>query len=136
MASSKILKAAQKSALLQREVLEELESLVKSIDRSEKMITELKAEMEEVKVKHQDRKTTRDDIAYLEDLLACAKKKLAWEKLLESLQKRTPAVLAKVSEVVNDPNNPPAEQTRANILQSLQNVQASMQRLEQAKVSA
>lgn len=135
MASSKILKAAQKSALLQRELLEELEALVKSIDRSEKMITELKAEMEEVKVKHQDRQTTRDDIAYLEDLLACAKKKLAWEKLLESLQKRTPAVLAKVSEVVNDPKNPPAEQTRANILQCLQNVQVSMQRLEQAKVS-
>ena len=135
MASSKILKAAQKSALLQRELLDELEALVKSIDRSEKMITELKTEMEEVKAKHQDRKTTRDDIAYLEDLLACAKKKLAWEKLLESLQKRTPAVLSKVSEVINDPNNPPADQTRANILQCLQNVQVSMQRLEQAKVS-
>jgi hypothetical protein len=126
---------AQKSALLQREVLEELESLVKSIDRSEKMITELKSEMEEVNAKHRERKTTRDDIAYLEDLLTCAKKKLAWEKLLESLQKRTPAVLQKVSQVINDPQNPPAEQIRAGILQSLQGVQAAMERLEQAKIS-
>ncbi|RYD62038.1 MAG: hypothetical protein EOP84_35005 [Verrucomicrobiaceae bacterium] len=126
---------AQKSALLQREVLEELDSLVKSIDRSEKMITELKAEMEEVNAKHQERKTTRDDIAYLEDLLACAKKKLAWEKLLESLQKRTPILLQKVSQVINDPQNPPADQVRGSILQSLQGVQAAMERLEQAKIS-
>ncbi|MHA3772182.1 hypothetical protein ACXR0O_11650 [Verrucomicrobiota bacterium sgz303538] len=133
--ASKAFKLAQKSALLQREVLSELEALVKSIDRGEKMITELKEEMEAVNAKHQDRKTTRDDIAYLEDLLTCAKKKLAWEKLMESLKKRTPEVMAKVSGVINDPKNPAGEETRANILQSLQKIQAAMERLDQAKVS-
>ena len=80
MSTLKALKQAQHNAVRQQAVLNELEALVKSIDRSEKMIRELKAEVAAVNVQHQSRATTRDDIAYLEDLLRCAKTKLVWEK--------------------------------------------------------
>jgi hypothetical protein len=131
---SKAYKLLQKSIAQQREILAELDTLVKSIDRGEKMIMELKAEVEEVNHKHQDRKTTRDDVAYLEDLLRCAKKKLAWEKHMEGLGKRTPAVLVKVSAAMNDTAYPPSDEIRAQLVQSLQTVEASMKRLELAKV--
>jgi hypothetical protein len=131
--SKSILKLAQKSALLQREILEELEALAKSFDRSEKMIVELKADMEAVNAKHQDRKTTRDDIAYLEDLLRCAKKKLVWEKQMEKLRERTPEIMKRVSDMINDQTMPPSDETRATVLRLLQSVQAAMERLERAK---
>jgi hypothetical protein len=134
MASSKALKLARKSALTQRDVLVELEALMKSIARGEKMILELKEEMELVGTKHRERKTTRDDIAYLEDLLRCAKKKLAWENQMASLAKRTPELLAKVTSVMNDPRHPPEEEVRAGIMRALQSIQGAMERLEQAKV--
>lgn len=134
MASSKALKLAHKSALLQRDLLVELGSLVKSIERGEKMISELKEELEAVNLTHQNRRTTREDIAYLEDLLRCAKKKLAWEKQMEALSRRTPSVLAQVTGVMNDTRNPPAEETRSHVLASLQKVQDAMERLEKAKV--
>jgi hypothetical protein len=134
MGSSKSLKLARKSALLQKDVLTELEALMKSIARGEKMIVELKEEMELVGTKHRDRKTTQDDIAYLEDLLRCAKKKLAWENQMASLAKRTPELLAKVSGIMNDPLHPPDEEVRMGIMRALQSIQAAMERLEQAKV--
>ncbi len=132
--ASKALKLAQKSALLQSDVLAEMDALMKSVARSEKMILELKDEMEAVGAKHQHRKTTRDDIAYLEDLLRCAKKKLAWEDLMTSLSKRTPALLAKVSAVMNDPINPPTDPVRDGIVRALHSIQGAMERLEKAKV--
>jgi len=134
MSLSKIQRLEQKSLLLQRDTLTELESLVKSINRSQEMINELKTEMDAVNTQHQHRKTTREDIAYLEDLLRCAKKKLAWENLMESLQKRIPSTLEDVSTVMNDTKNPPAEDVRNKILELLQSVQASMQYLEEAKI--
>jgi hypothetical protein len=133
MASSKALKLARKSVLQQRDMLQDLEALVKSIERGEKMIFELKEEMDAVNATHGDRKTTREDIAYLEDLLRCAKKKLAWEKQMESLSRRIPEALAQVTAVMNDPRNPPADDIRAHVLGSLQKVQAAMARLEEAK---
>ena len=45
-------------------------------------------------LKHKSQSTTRENIEYLEDLLKCAKKKLAWEKQMENVAKRTPIVLA------------------------------------------
>jgi predicted RND superfamily exporter protein len=134
MSTIKAIKLAQKSAIRQREVLAELESLVKSIDRGEKMITDLKGELDAVNEQHRDRKSTREDIAYLEDLLRCAKKKLVWEKQMSTLKTRTPEVLAQVSAVMNDAQNPPADATRVAFMELLQAVQSAMQRLEQAKV--
>jgi hypothetical protein len=131
---SKAQRLRRKSTVLQGEVLQELEALAKSFDRSETMIVELKQEMEEVNRKHQNRQGTQADINYLEDLLRCAKKKLVWEKQMEKLSVRTPAVMQKVSVCMNDAINPPEDHTRASVLQLLQNVQAAMERLEKAKV--
>ena len=133
MSSGKSKRLARKTALLQQAVLHELESLVKTIERGETLLAELKEETTAMNVKHQNRKTTRDDIAYLEDLLKCAKKKLAWEKQMENVAKRTPVVLAQVSSVMNDTQYPPDDQTRTQVLEFLQSVQTAMTRLEIAK---
>jgi len=134
MASLKDYKLAARSAAQQQQVIGELDSLVKDIERCEKTIVELKAELEAVNQKHGARRTTRDDIAYLEDLLKCAHKKLTWEKHIASLKKRTPATLQKMASLINDPQTPPNDEMRAGMLRALQAVQAAMERLENVKV--
>ena len=134
MRTGKALKLGRKSVHLQKEVLEELDSLTRSVARAEKLILDLKDEMEAVGAKHQNRTTTKDDIAYLEDLLRCAKKKLAWENLMEGLGKRTPSLLQKVSAIMSDEQNPPSDDVRTGIMQALQSIQSAMERLDQAKV--
>ncbi len=128
------LKLEKKGLARQRQVISEVNTLVHDIGRCEKTITELKAELEGVNAKHQGRRTTRNDIAYLTDLLECAKKKLNWEKHMASLQKRTPAILQEMSELINDPKNPPPDEVRAEMLLALQGVQAAMERLHGVKV--
>src|SRR6187200_3386956 len=128
MSSLKQLKMAQKVAVQQQQVVGELDGLVKDIDRCEKTIVELNTELQAVNVKHQGRKSTRDDIAYLSDLLRCANRKLAWEKQVASLQKRTPGILERMANLMNDPTAPADEQTRGAILRGLQQVQAAMER--------
>lgn len=132
MLSLKQLRLSGKLALQQQETVEALENLVASIERADKTITDLKGELEAVNVKHQARKTTRDDIHYLSDLLKCAQKKLAWEKQITSLQKRTPLVLDRMARLINDPNAPQDPQVRAAMLESLQRVSAAMERLQNA----
>ncbi len=133
MSSLKQIKQAQKVALEQQELIGELDMLVKDIERSEKTIVDLKAELEAVNAKHQNRKSTREDIAYLTDLLKCANRKLAWEKQMASLQKRTPELLNRMTKLVNDPASPLDEQTNTAIISSLQRVQSAMQRLQTVK---
>jgi len=128
------LKLEKKGVARQRQVISEVNTLVLDIGRCEKTITELKAELESVNAKHQARRTTREDIAYLTDLLECAKKKLNWEKHMASLQKRTPTILQEMSELINDPKNPPPDQVRAEMLRALQGVQAAMEHLHGVKV--
>jgi len=65
--------------------------------------------------------------------LECAKKKLAWEKIIASLQKRTPQLLERMSKLIHDPQNTPSEETRSEMLGSLQSVQAAMERLQNVK---
>lgn len=134
MSTLKALKHAQQNAVRQQAVLDELDALVKSIDRSEKMIRELKAEVASVNIQHQSRATTREDIAYLEDLLRCAKTKLVWEKQMTALQRRIPVILGEVSALMNDSVNAPGNAVREAMTHSLQAVQAAMQRLEHAKI--
>lgn len=114
-------------------MLEELQALVKSIERGETLLAELKHDTEEMNTKHQHRRSTREDIAYIEDLLKCAKKKLAWEKQMETVATRTPEVLAKVSTAMNDTTNPPPDNVRTATLALLQSVQGAMARLDSAK---
>lgn len=130
MSSLKDLKLAQKAANEQRQVILELQTLVRDIERAEKTIVGLKGELESVNSKYQGQRNTREDVAYLTALLECAKKKLAWEKNIASLQKRTPQVLEKMSKLIHDPQNPPTEESRTNMLGSLQAVQAAMERLQ------
>ena len=134
MSSLKQLKAEQKIAGQQLEVIRELETLVKDIERAENTITTLRTELEEVNVKHKERKTTRDDIAYLTDLLRCANKKLAWEKQIASLQKRTPTIMERMATLINDPLSPSDNTARTAMLAALQKVQSSMERLQGVKV--
>jgi chromosome segregation ATPase len=130
MPSIKQIKAIEKNLLRQKEIIEELNSLVRDIERCERTITELQTELEGVNVRHQHRKTTRDDIAYLEDLLKCANKKLVWERQIGSLQKRTPPVLERMGNLLNDPNAIGDGETRAGMLRSLQALQGAMARLQ------
>lgn len=134
MLTSKQLKTMEKLGAQQRQMVFELNALVKDIERCEKTITDLKNELEAVNQKHQNRSTTREDVDYLTDLLNCAKKKLNWERNMASLQKRTPPLLEKMSSMINDPLSPPADETRTQILQALATLQEAMERLQNAKV--
>jgi hypothetical protein len=133
MPSIKDLKLAEKSVVLQQQVVSELNTLVRDIERAEKTILDLQAELAAVNARYPSPRTTRQDIGYLTDLLKCANKKLAWEKQIASMQKRTPATLEKMALLLNDQKNPPADAMRVQMLQALQGVQAAMARLQNMK---
>jgi len=135
MSSIKDLKVEQKSLLQQQQVVSELNTLVKDIERSEKTILDLQTELNAVNTKYPVPRTTRQDVAYLTDLLKCAQKKLVWEKQIASMQKRTPATLQKMAQLLNDEKNPPADAMRVPMLQALQGVQGAMARLQGMKTS-
>jgi hypothetical protein len=135
MASIKDLKNEQKSLMLQQQVVAELNTLVKDIERCEKTILDLQSELNEVNTKYPSPRTTRQDVAYLTDLLKCAQKKLAWEKQIASMQKRTPATLQKMAQLLNDEKNPPADAMKVEMMKALQGVQAAMGRLQGMKTS-
>lgn len=128
--SLKELRLADKSIAQQRQVVAELNGIVKDIERCERTITELQTELGAINSRFSGPRNTRQDIEYLTSLLNCAKKKLAWEKNLSSLQKRTPQVLETMTSLLNDPKNPPAEATRSEMLHALQGVQGAMERLQ------
>jgi len=130
MSSIKDLKLEQKAALHHQKLISELDSLVKDIERCEKTMAQLKNELEAANSKYPSPRTTRDDVAYLTALLECAKKKLAWEKQIASLQKRTPEVLQQMTGFLNDVKNAPNEGNRARMLECLQSVQVAMERLQ------
>jgi hypothetical protein len=134
MSSLKQIKLAEKVAGQSRVVIADLQSLVKDIDRCERTMTALKSELVAVNSKYQGPRNTREDIDYLTALLDCAKKKLAWEKTITSLQKRTPDILNRMMSLINDPQNPPPEETRNQMLASLQAVQGAMERLQHVKI--
>jgi predicted nucleic acid-binding Zn-ribbon protein len=134
MATPKDLKEAERIANQQRVAIAELQTLGNDIERCERTIISLKEDLEQVNAKHANRQTTQDDINFLEDMLACAKRKLVWEKQMASLQKRTPELMQRIEELVNHPQSNPDEQTRATMLQALQQVQASMKRLNEARL--
>lgn len=130
MSSIKDLKLEQKAALQHQKLISELSTLVRDIERCEGTMANLKAELETAKAKYPSPRTTRDDVAYLTALLECAKKKLAWEKQIASLQKRTPEVLQQMTDFLNDVKNAPNEANRARMLECLQSVQVAMERLQ------
>ena len=134
MKTTKQLKIAEKVNNQQRDLIGELQALVKDIERCETTAVQLKEDLLEVNQKHANRQGTMDDIHYLEDLLACAKRKLIWEKHMASLQKRTPELMERVVELVNHPESSPDEETRDALMQSLHNVKGSMEKLNGTKL--
>jgi len=134
MATPRELKLEQKVGFQQKQIISELQALVKDIERCEATIHALKIELEEVNKRHANRQGTQEDIHYLEDILKCARKKLVWEKQMASLQKRTPDLMSRVETVVNHPQSNPDESTRTSMMESLKNVQAAMQRLQGVKI--
>ncbi|MDB6125756.1 MAG: Inhibitor of kappaB kinase gamma-like protein [Pedosphaera sp.] len=135
MSSFKELKQAEKSAAQQQQLLSELNTLARQIERCAETVAGLQAELAAINAKYPGTRTTREDIAFLTDLLKCANKKLGWEKQLASLRKRTPELMEKMSMLLNDPKNPPAEQVRMEMLQTLQGIQAAMERLQSLDMS-
>src|SRR5262249_16327256 len=134
MSSLRHLKLAQKAAAQHQQVVRELNAMVLDIDRCEKTITALRADLDAANSKYPAQRNTREDIAYLSDLLECAKKKLAWEKQMASLQKRTPILLEKMNRLFNDSEHPPSQELRGEMLRSLQSAQASLERLKGPRV--
>ncbi|HEU5123847.1 MAG TPA: hypothetical protein VFW05_07270 [Verrucomicrobiae bacterium] len=128
--SLKEIRQAERSVVQQRQIVSELNSVVKDIERCERTIHDLQKELAVINSKFAGPRDTRQDIDYLSSLLACAKKKLAWEKTIASLQKRTPQILEEMSRLLNDPKNPPAEPMRVEMLKALQGVQSAMERLQ------
>jgi hypothetical protein len=135
MSSLKEQKLSQKAALQQQQVALELNALVKEIERCEKTIFELQSDLTTANAKYPSPRTTRQDIDYLTELLKCANKKLVWEKQILSLNKRMPALLERLSAVVADPQNPPSEERRGELMRALQGVQGAMERLQAAKIT-
>lgn len=132
MSSLKEIKLAQKSILQQQQLIAEFEILVRDIERCEKTITDLQQELTQVNLQYPGPRTSQQDVDYLTALLKCANKKLVWEKHVASVQKRTPVLLDKMTQVMDDPANPAAPESRAQIVRTLQGVQAAVARLQSA----
>lgn len=130
MSAAKQLKDSQRAAQKHLELIAELQELVQDITRCEKTIITLQAELNETNAKYAGPRTTKQDVEFLTVLLDAAKRKLAWEKQIASLQKRTPELLERMTIFLNDPVNPPSNETRQQILESLQAVQATMEKLQ------
>ena len=112
--------------------VKDLEGLLKGIERSEQLLTSLRVEMDEVNGKYPAQRNTQQDVDFLTDLLACAKKKLQLERQIQALKKRVPAVLENVSNFIADSKSPPSPEMQAQLLEMLRNVQAAIERLDAA----
>ena len=130
MATLRKLKLEAKSAVEQQQVIRELNGLVADIERSDRTISVLKRELETINSKYKGPRSTREDVAYLTGLLECAKKKLAWEKQIASLQKRTPQLMERIARIMNDPEAAAVPETREQMLRALQAIQSAMEKLE------
>lgn len=133
MSSLRQIRLAEKSAAQQQQVVLQLNALVKDIERCDKTIITVQSELTAINAKYPAPRSTQQDVAYLTDLLKCAKKKLGWEKQIASLQKRTPIILETVSRLLHDSQNPPGEDMRAEMLRALQGLQTAMERLQSLK---
>src|SRR4051812_24143829 len=120
MSASKQIKESHRAAQKHLQLIAELQELVEDITRCEKTITTLQAELNETNQKFSGQRTTKQDVEFLTALLDAAKRKLAWEKQIASLQKRTPELLERMTSFLNDPVNPPTNDARVQILESLQ----------------
>lgn len=122
--------AAHVKAAERRRLLAELKQLAADIERCQETITAVMAELNAANAKYQGERNTRQEVEYLTILLDCAKRKLAWEKQIASLQKRAPALVGSMAGVMDDRDHPPTEELKAEMLRSLQTVQAALAKLQ------
>ncbi len=113
-----------------RRLLGELKELAASVNRCQDTVTSLMTELNSANAKFQGQRSTQQEVDYLTILLACAKRKLAWEKQIASLQKRAPTLLAEMTRTLNDGEFPPTDELKAEMMNSLQSVQAALERLQ------
>ena len=113
-----------------RRILTEVNQLAVDIERCEKTIASVMANLEAVNSKYRGPRTTREEVEFLKVLLDCAKRKLAWEKQIASLKRRAPALLESMMKIMNDTDHPPTDELKTEMLQALQSVQAALQRLQ------
>ncbi len=113
-----------------RRLLADLKDLGVGVHRCQETIASLMAELSSANAKFEGQRSTQQEVEYLTILLACAKKKLAWEKQISSLQKRAPALLVEMTGALNDKDFPPADELKVEMLRSLQIVQAALERLQ------
>lgn len=130
MVSLKQIKQDEKNRSREQQLIGELNSISEDIERCEGTLTKLTGDLEAVNARFQGPRTTRQDVEYLTGLLDCAKRKLAWEKQLASIQKRTPEALDRMAKLLGDSQAAPVEVGRMELLQALKRVQASMERLQ------
>ena len=113
-----------------RRLLAELKELAVSVNRCQETIAILMTELNAANAKFSGQRSTSQEVEYLTILLACAKRKLSWEKQIASLQKRAPALLAEMTRTLNDKDFPPTEELKTDMMHSLQIVQAALERLQ------
>jgi hypothetical protein len=129
MSVDRYTQTAHVKAAERRKVLAELKQMGVDIDRCQETIASVMAELKSTNAKYQGERSTRQEVEYLTVLLGCAKRKLAWEKQIASLQKRAPALLESMSRIMNDRDHPPTEELKAEMLHALQIVQGALERL-------
>jgi hypothetical protein len=130
MSLERYTQTANVKAAERRRILGELKKLAADIGRCQETISSVMAELNSTNAKYQGERSTRQEVEYLTILLACAKRKLAWEKQIASLQKRAPALLESMATIMNDRDHPPTEELKAEMLHSLKSVQGAMERLQ------
>jgi hypothetical protein len=113
-----------------RRLLVELQELAVSVSRCQETVTTLMTELDAANKKFHGQRSTQQEVEYLTILLACAKRKLAWEKQIASLQKRAPALLVEMTATLNDKDFPPSDELKTDMMRSLQIVQAALERLQ------
>ena len=130
MSMDRYTQKVQIKAAEHRQLLAELRKLALSIQRCQETISALMAELNAANAKFEGQRSTRQEVEYLTILLECAKRKLAWEKQIASLQKRAPALLKALTGTLNDKEFPPTEEMKVEMLQLLQVVQATLEGLQ------
>jgi hypothetical protein len=124
--------AANIKAAERRRVLTEVQQLAESIERCEKTIAAVMADLQIINTKYQGTRTTQQEVEFLKVLLDCAKRKLAWEKQIASLKKRAPALVEALTGVMSDKDHPPSDELQTQMLRALQLIQSALQRLQAA----
>ena len=124
--------AANIKAAERRRVLAEVSQLAESIARCEKTIESVMTDLKIINTKYQGTRTTREEVEFLQVLLDCAKRKLAWEKQIASLKKRAPALVTALTNIMSDKDHPPSEELQSQMLRTLQLIQSALQRLQAA----